>query len=213
MPYPSTLRRPNAAARAACPSGDQDAEDFACTLISSRQNVSPKRLVEPGPGAAQLERILAAAAAAPDHGELTPWRFVIVPQDKRMLLAEVFAQALIDRDAGATVEQIGSAREKAHRAPLLMLAVARLGRSEPDIPAEERLVSLGCALQNMLLVAHAMGYGAGLTAGRAMNSPRLRELFALADGEQAVCCINVGSVTKRRPMRSRPAPAAIVSSL
>ena len=182
-------------------------------LITSRRNISSKRLVEPGPSASQLERILDAAAAAPDHGELTPWRFVIVPQDKRVLLAEVFAAALIDRDPGASVEQIGLAREKAHRAPLLMLAVAWLGRREPDIPAEERLVSLGCALQNMLLVAHAMGYGAGLTAGRAMTSPRLRELFALAEGEQAVCCINVGSVTKRRPMRIRPAPAAIVSTL
>ena len=130
-----------------------------------------------------------------------------------MLLAEVFAAALIDRDAGATALQIESAREKAHRAPLLMLAVARLGPSEPDIPAEERLVSLGCALQNMLLVVHAMGFGAGLTAGRAMVSPRLRELFGLTEGERAVCCINVGSVTKRRPMRLRPAPTAIVSTL
>jgi len=213
MLHASTLRSPNAPARASCAPGNHEAEDFACTLITSRQNISPKRLVEPGPSAAQLERILNAAAAAPDHGELTPWRFVIVPQDKRMLLAEAFSQALIDRDAGATALQIESAREKAHRAPLLMLAVARLGPSEPDIPAEERLVSLGCALQNMLLVAHAMGYGAGLTSGQAMTSPRLRELFALAEGERAVCCINVGSVTKRRPMRLRPAPAAIVRTL
>lgn len=136
-----------------------------------------------------------------------------MPQDKRGLLAEAFALALIDRDAGATLEQIESACEKAHRAPLLMQAVARLGHSEPDIPTEERLVSLGCALQNMLLVAHAMGYGAGLTSGQAMDSPRLCELFALAEGERAVCCINVGSVTKRRALRLRPAPAAIVSAL
>lgn len=213
MKQPSTLVPPSAPARASCASGENEAEDFACTLIASRQNVSPKRLVEPGPSAAQLERILAAAAAAPDHGELTPWRFVIVPHDKRVLLAEVFAGALIDRDPAATAGQIGSAREKAYRAPLLMLAVARLGPSDPDIPAEERLVSLGCALQNMLLVAHAMGYGAGLTSGQAMNSPRLRELFALAEGERAVCCINVGSVTQRRRVRTRPAPAAIVSTL
>lgn len=213
MLHTSTLRQAPAPARAPCLPGDHEAEDFTCMLIASRQNISPKRLVEPGPDAAQLERILSAAAAAPDHGEITPWRFVIVPQDKRGLLAEVFALALIDRDACATLEQIEAAREKAYRAPLLMLAVARLGRSEPDIPAEERLVSLGCALQNMLLAAHAMGYGAGLTSGQAMTSPRLRELFALAQGERAVCCINVGSVTQRRPLRSRPAPAAIVSAL
>jgi nitroreductase len=213
MLHTSTLPQLPVPARVSCLPGDKEAEDFACMLIASRQSISAKRLVEPGPDAAQLERILSAAAAAPDHGELTPWRFVIVPQDKRALLAEVFALALIDRDAGATLEQIESAREKAHRAPLLMLAVAQLGRSEPDIPAEERLVSLGCALQNMLLAAHSMGYGAGLTSGQAMNSPRLRALFRLVQGEHAVCWINVGSVTQRRPLRLRPAPAAIVSAL
>jgi nitroreductase len=187
---------------------------FTQVLIASRQNISPKHLIEPGPDAAQLATLFEAAAAAPDHGEITPWRFVIVPATRRALLAEVFAQALTDRDAAATAEQIDAAREKAHRAPLLMLAVARLGAAEPDIPAAERLVSLGCAIQNMLLAAHAMGFGAGLTGGQALASPRLRALFALADGEAAVCCVNVGTAVKRKPpSRVRPAAAAFVSSL
>lgn len=186
---------------------------FAQVLIASRQNISPKHLVAPGPDATQLEALFEAAAAAPDHGEITPWRFVIVPAAKRALLAQVFAQALTDRDPAATPEQIEAAREKAHRAPLLLLAVARLGAAEPDIPAAERLVSLGCAIQNMLLVAHAMGLACGLTGGQALGSPRLRELFVLADGEAAVCCVNVGTAVKRKPGRIRPAAAAFVSSL
>ena len=144
--------------------------DAAQALIHTRQNISPKRLAAPGPSPAQLEQLLAAAAAAPDHGQLHPWRFVIIPQDKRALLAEVFAQALSERDPDATPEQIASAREKAQRAPLLILAVAQLGPAEPDIPAPERMVSLGCAIQNMLLTAHAMGFGSGLTSGQAMSS-------------------------------------------
>ncbi len=182
-------------------------------LITSRQNVSPKRLIEPAPDAAQLERIFAAAAAAPDHGEITPWRFVIVPAAERARLAEVFALALIDRDPTATPEQIDDARRKAHRGPLLMLAVARLGAAEPDIPAAERLLSLGCAVQNMLLAAHSMGYGAGLTSGQAMASPRMKALFALAEGEVPVCCINIGTAVKNRAGRVRPAPERFVSSL
>ena len=81
---------------------EQDLCDAAQALIQSRQNVSPKRLQEPGPSAEQLAQILDAAAAAPDHGLLRPWRFVIVPVQKRSLLADVFAQALIERDAAAT---------------------------------------------------------------------------------------------------------------
>ena len=113
--------------------------------ITSRQNISPKRLEAPGPDVSQLQQIFRSAASAPDHGLVKPWRFVIVPQDKRALLAEVFALALVDRDPGATLEQIETAREKAHRAPVLMLVVARLGNCEPPTPALERMVSVGAA--------------------------------------------------------------------
>lgn len=198
---------------AGAPGGPEQLAAFVQTLIDSRHNVSPKRLVEPGPDGAQLEQMLHAAAAAPDHGELVPWRFVIVPAARRALLAEVFALALLDRDASATSEQIASAREKAYRAPLLMLAIARLGPAEPDIRPLERMISLGCAVQNILLCAHAMGYGAGLTSGQALQSPRLRALFALAEGEEAVCCINVGTATRRKRDRRRPLPAEFVTTL
>lgn len=210
VPVPESEHAGSALAR---PPDSDDAQDFALTLIASRKNVSPKRLAGPGPTPEQLHAMLAAAAAAPDHGLLTPWRFVIVPVDKRQLLAEAFALALIDRDPGATPAQIEAAREKAHRAPLLLVAIACLGPRDPDTPPLERMVSMGAAIQNLLLAAHAMGFGAGLTSGQAMRSPRLRALLALGEGEQAVCCVNVGRVTKDKAGRLRPEPAAFVSSL
>lgn len=187
--------------------------DFAETLITSRQNISPKRLEAPGPSPQQVEQLFRAAAAAPDHGRLTPWRFVVVPTHKRSELAEVFALALIDRDPGATLEQIEAAREKAHRAPFLLLAVARLGPREPDIPALERMVSMGAAIQNLLLSALSQGYGSSLTSGQAMQSKRMRDLFQLAYGEEAVCFINVGTVSKRKMPRLHSDAATFVSSL
>jgi nitroreductase len=94
-----------------------------------------------------------------------------------------------------------------------MLAVARLGPREPDIAMLERMVSLGCAIQNILLSAHSMSFGSGLTSGQAMTSSRLRTLFQLQAGEEAVCFINVGSASKRKPPRLRPEPFEFVSSL
>lgn len=199
--------------------------EFAKALIHSRQHVAPRRLVAPGPNPAQLETILAAAAAAPDHGQLLPWRFVVVPDTQREALASVFGQALTDRDPGASAEQLENAREKAHRAPFLMLAIARLAGSQPEQEAArarsgeleigdaERLVSLGCAIQNVLLSAHAMGLGSGLTSGQALSSPHLRDLFGLQAHEQAVCFVNIGTVAKRKPPRLRPDISAYVSSL
>ena len=186
---------------------------FAEALITSRQNISPKRLVEPGPNPEEQARLFRAAAAAPDHGLLMPWRFVIVTQERRSALANTFALALIDRDPGASLEQIEAAREKAYRAPLLMLVVAKLGDCEPAIPVLERMVSVGCAVQNILLSAHSMAYGSSLTSGQAMGSARMRQLFRLADGEEAICFINIGTVAKRKVGRAHPEPSSFVSRL
>jgi nitroreductase len=73
------------------------------------------------------------------------------------------------------------------------------------------MVSMGAAIQNILLGAHAMGFGAGLTSGQAMSSARLRSLCGLTAGELAVCCVNVGTVTRRKASsRLRPEPSSFV---
>jgi nitroreductase len=190
-----------------------DFADWAQALIHSRQNVAPRRLVDPAPNDVERFRLFEAAAAAPDHGQILPWRFVIVPAVRRADLGQAFAAALLERDPGATPEQVADARDKAARAPLLMLVVARLGPAEPDIPVLERMVAVGAAIQNLQLQAHAMGYGCGLTSGRALTATPLRRLFGLADSEQAVCFINVGTVSRRKPLRPRPSPHDFVTEL
>lgn len=187
--------------------------ELAHALIHTRQTILPKRLAEPGPDAAQLQAILGAAASAPDHHELLPWRFVLVPAGARDRLAEVFATALVERDASATPQQVAQAREKAYRSPLLLLAVVRLRDDDAEIAPHERIVSAGCAVQNMLLMAHAQGFGGALTSGKALQSAPLRTLFGLKPDEQALCFVNIGTVVKARPVRLRPQAAQYVSTL
>lgn len=182
-------------------------------LLAARQTVSPRRLVAPGPEGAQLAALLAAAGHAPDHGCLLPWRLVLVPQAARAALGEAFAQALLARDPEAGAEAVARAREKAARAPLLLLLVVRLVGGDAAIGADERLVSAGCAVQNLLLAATAQGFGSALASGKALQSAPLRALFALGEGERALCFINIGSVEKRRPLRARPGPECYVELL
>ena len=189
------------------------AGEWAEALIHGRRTVLPKRLAAPGPDAQQLQRILGAAAAAPDHHDLVPWRFVLVPEAARPALGAAFAASLRERDATASAEQLDEARAKAFRSPLLMLAVVRTAGGDPEISAAERLVSAGCALQNMLLMATALGFGSSLTSGKALGSPALRELFALDAEEQALCFVSIGTTAGPKRARTRPALDRYVSEL
>lgn len=186
---------------------------MAALLMQSRQTILPKRLDAPGPDASQLGMILNAAASAPDHGQILPWRFVLVPEAARARLADVFGVALIERDAAATPEQVAQAQEKAYRAPLLMLVVVDGARGDPEIDLHERIISAGCAAQNMLLMATALGYGSALTSGKALKSASLRTLFGLADGDHALCFVSIGTVKSRKGERLRPVAADYVSTL
>ena len=116
---------------------------FADALIHSRQHVSPKRLIAPGPSPSQKLEILNAAGAAPDHGKVTPWHFYEVSPESRNLLGDLFANALKSRDPNATLNQLDEAKQKAFRGPLLLLATARLNNSLDNIPEQEKLISAG----------------------------------------------------------------------
>ena len=187
--------------------------DRVSALIASRQTVSPKRLEAPAPSQTQLSEILSSASAAPDHGLLMPWRIVCIGEDQRAALAKAFVLALLVRDPGATTEQLESAREKAFRAPFLALIVFSPGPESAGIRAIEQAISMGCAVQNILLTAHAMGFGSGLSSGRAMTSEPIRTLFGLASIEEAACFISIGTVVKSKAIRHRPDMQSFVSHL
>ena len=203
----------DAPALTALPAEPAVCAQWAWALIQHRQTILPKKLIEPGPDEAQLDLILRSAAAAPDHREILPWRFVVIPAAARPRLAEVFGNSLLERDPAATAHQVEEARSKAFRSPVLMLAVVRTGSPDEEVPAGERLLSAGCAVQNMLLMATAMGFASALTSGKALQSAGMRALFSLASDEQAVCFVSLGSAVRSKSSRQRPEPGLYVSYL
>ena len=177
---------------------------FANALIHSRQHVSPKRLIAPGPNLSQKLEILNAAGAAPDHGKITPWHFYEVTPKSRNLLGDLFANALIERDPTATLAQVEEAKQKAFRGPLLLLATVNLNNEQDEIPEQEKIISAGCAIQNILLMANALGFGSGLSSGKALYSQKMRELFLFKDKEQPLCFITIGTISTHKPNKIRP---------
>lgn len=192
---------------------EQEVLDAALKLIHARQHTSPKRLGDPGPKPGQIDKILGAAGAAPDHGRLNPWRLIVIAPARRHLLGAAFAEALVERDSAATGEQMQEARSKAFRGPFLVLVVARLDPELGPTHPQERIISAGCAIQNMLLTAQAMGFGAGLSSGRALYSEPMRSLFTLGAHEQPLCFVTVGTVQQPKTAPPRPVMADYTSTL
>jgi nitroreductase len=184
--------------------------ELALALITSRHSVSPKNLVAPGPDESQLLALLEAAASAPDHKEQAPFRFIRIGDGQRERLARAFEAALVERDANAEPADRARAREKAFRAPTLLLAVARLEPAHPDVPARERFVSLGAALMGLLLAAHGLGFAGMLTSGRALRLASFARVFGLAEGEEPVCFVSIGTPLKSR-RRVRPQAQSLLS--
>ena len=188
------------------PPGSNDAGLWTATLLEQRRTTLPKRLTGPGPDAAQKTQILRAAASAPDHEQCLPWRLLEIGAEHRPQLGRVFEDALLERDPDATDEERLQACDKALRAPWLMLMIVRTRGEPTDVPASERLISAGAALQNMMLLCTALGLGSGLTSGKALGSRALRHWLRLSEEEDPVCFLNVGHIQSQRSPRQRPEP-------
>lgn len=173
-------------------------------LENLHQRVSLPMLEEPGPSAEQLENLYVAALRAPDHGAMKPWRFLNVQGDARNKLGELFARAALKQaesnQESLSEEQLDKFRNMPLRAPLVVVAIA-CTRVHPKVPHSEQLISAGCAVQNMLLAAHAQGIGGMWRTGDMAYNADVIAGLGLTEGEEIVGYLYLGT-----PSRSRKAP-------
>ena len=177
----------------------------AAAWISSRHSTSPKLLAPPGPADVELETMIRAAVSAPDHGRLRPWRFIRIADAGRDALGELFAEAKRRKDPDCSVADLERERDRAARAPGLVAVVARID-GNCDIPVHEQFISVGAAVQNLLLVAHAFGYGARLVSGAKTRDRQLCAALGLKYTEDLVGFICIGTPARPAKCHDRPDP-------
>ena len=178
-------------------------------LLRTRRSGKPRDLISPGPDDAQLREILEIAQRTPDHGKLAPWRFVIVPQDRRNALAALFETAYRAEKPDAGRLEIESMHQFAHQAPTLVVALSSpVARSK--IPVWEQELSVGAAVMNLLHATHALGFAGGWLTGWPSYNEDVRKAFATGD-QRIAGFVFIG--TPGRPQEERPRPnyADIVS--
>src|SRR3954454_9156901 len=177
------------------------------SLLETRRSGKPRELVGPGPTAQELERILMIAARVPDHGALTPWRFVTVTDDQRDDLERLLLEALADDNPDATAAH----REKEMnfgRYPGQLVVLVSAPVHDHKIPLWEQELSCGAAGMNLLLAAHALGYVPGWVTGWRAYSDRVRTSLC-EPGERIGGFIFIGHSVRELEDRPRPALADI----
>ena len=180
-------------------------------LMATRRSGKPRDMGAPGPTPAQLERILAAATRVPDHGKLAPWRFVVVPSDKRDALAALLERAYrAEQKAEPGTVELEAVRQFAHQAPALVVVLSAPAHAS-HIPIWEQELSAGAACMNLLVATHAEGLVGGWLSGWAAYSPTVRDAFGQA-GERIAGFIFIGSPTRDLDERPRPDPARVIST-
>ena len=167
------------------------------------QRVSRPVLEEPGPTNEQLNIMFRAALRAPDHARLRPWRFITVSGDQRHALGELLAMVSLTDKSDLAPEAVDRLKGLPLRAPLLILAICK-HQEHTKVPLIEQQMSLAASVQNLLLAAHAQGLGAIWRTGAICYHQQLAQGLGLADNEQMLGFIYVG--TAAGPVKKLPSP-------
>lgn len=172
----------------------------ALDLLLNR--VSVTRLFDPAPDEAQLDLLFRAAMRAPDHGQLRPWRFLVIQGAAREQLGELFVESLKQSDADCGEDAVQKARKMPLRAPMLVVVIARL-QPHPKVPESEQVLAAASAAHGLLLAAHAQGLGAVWRTGAFSYDQHVAKGLKLAANERLLGFIYLGTPEGR--LRTPPA--------
>jgi nitroreductase len=180
-------------------------------LLKSRRSVKPHEMSGPGPNPDQLETLLTIAARVPDHGKLTPWRFIVFQGAARERAGRIaLAIKLADNQA---LDEVSRAAELA-RFAMAPLVIAVVSRAAPHakIPEWEQQLSAGAACMNLTIAANALGFVSCWLTEWCAFDPRFTAAIGLVDPERIAGFIHIGGAKSEPTDRPRPTLSEIVTS-
>lgn len=179
-------------------------------LLASRRSASAKAMGEPGPDDAQIAEILRIAVRVPDHGKLTPWRFILIAGDERGRLGDVLAKRWKAFNPGHGEAIVEEQRCTFLRAPVV-IAVVSTAVEHVKIPLWEQVLSAGAVCQNMLIAATALGFGCQWITGWPAYDEEVLAALGVGEGEKIAGFVYLGTPTDAVTDRPRPEPDGLVT--
>ncbi|WP_394824106.1 nitroreductase [Pendulispora albinea] len=178
-----------------------DPKDLVRHIILTRRSVSA--LTEPGPSPEQLTTLLRAAVSVPDHGQLRPYRFVVVRGNGRDRFGDALAAAAAEQRSDLSPAVLEKVKRKAFVAPTLIALIAS-PRASANIPEWEQVAAASCTGYAILLTAHTLGLGAIWKTSPYSDGADLRSLLAMAPNERLLGWVNVGRPARPLDSEERP---------
>lgn len=158
------------------------------------QRVSTPRLTVPAPTSEQLDVMFKAALRAADHGNMQPWRFLIVEGEGLVQLGELFARAAEAKNQQITQPELDRCHALPQRAPMIVVSIAKC-LPNPKVPEIEQIIAAGAATQNLLNAAFAISVGAVWRTGDMAYDATVKLGLGLTEGEEIIGFIYVGTPT------------------
>ncbi len=175
-------------------------------FLARRRSASAMTLAAPAPSRGDLDTLLRFAVRVPDHGKLSPWRFVILEGEaKNAFVAGLEAIAAGQPDAVKLSAKLGKIR-----IPPLTVAVIS-SPHEGEIPEWEQRLSAGAVCLMLIIAAQAMGYGANWITDWYAYDDEAGRLLGLGEGERVAGFVHMGTANEAPLERVRPELGELVS--
>lgn len=179
-------------------------------FLKTRKSGSVKALGLPGPSPAQVSEILEVAVRVPDHGKLTPWRFVLFEGQARAEIGKAFAKRwqVLHPDHGE--ESVAFQRELFMRAPVIIVVISTAA-PHVKIPEWEQVLSSAAVCYNIVLAAAAMGFDAQWQTDWVAYDSETIAAMGLRGTERVSGIVCIGTTTAPLEDRPRPDPQALLT--
>lgn len=159
-----------------------EGKKFMDAITALHQRVSQSRLSAPAPDKTQVEILIRAAARAADHGNLQPWRFLIIEGEARAKLGQLFAQVAMAQKPDISQAELDKIKTKPLRAPMIIVVIAKC-QPHPKVPEIEQTIAAGAAAQNILNASFALGLGAIWRSGEMAYDETVKQALGLISNE------------------------------
>jgi nitroreductase len=171
--------------------------------LLTRNSAPIPELKEPAPTDSQIETMLTAASRVPDHGRLSPWRFILYRGDARVKVGERLQELAEKREGPLPEGRRQQELTRFSRAPLV-IGVISSPKENAKIPQWEMFLSGGAAAMNLIHAANALGYGANWITNWYSGVEEGRALLGLAPHERVVGFVHIGTYGGQPFERPRP---------